>query len=123
MIERNHNGRKPVTVVREKTIGWIENGVFYKEVNKEINGSKHQLKKTAAWSIDAEAFDKQIKPYATELVIINTVRGTKFRVSVEKFDSLKQELDRSYGKQYYLSPAYWEIETNGISVVQVICDF
>jgi len=123
MVQSNDNGRKPVTAVRVKTIGWIENGVFYKEVNKEINGSKHQLRKRAAWSIDAEAFVKQIKPYATELVIVNTWTGTKFRVSVEKFDCLKQELDRSYGKQYYLSPAYWEIEVKGISVVQEVCEF
>ena len=115
MVQSSDSGRRPVTVVRVTTIGWIENGVFYKEVNNKVNGSKHDLRQRAAWSIDAEAFDKQIKPYATELVIVNTWRGTKFRVSVEKFDSLKEELGRSYGKQYYLSPAYWEIETNGIS--------
>jgi hypothetical protein len=110
MIEKNHNGEH--IEFNGRTIGWLEDGVFY----KEVKGSKHQLRKRV-WYIYAEPFDKEIKPYATELIITNIKTGTKWRVSVEKFDHMKEELGRGHDKKYYLSPAYWEIEVKGISVV------
>ena len=92
-----------------KVIGRFDKNKFI----KEVYGSKHRLKYPPAWAIDAEAFDREIKPNATEIVIIDKETSTKYYVSVETFDRLKGELDRGFGRQYFLTLNCWKEEGNG----------
>ena len=89
--------------VKNRTIGFIENGCFL----KPVVGSKHQLREPPAWAIDAEAFDEWVKPNAREIIVTDTEAKIRYRVPVETFDRLKQELDRGFGRQYFLTLAHW----------------
>ncbi|MHA1940058.1 MAG: hypothetical protein ACW97O_17830 [Candidatus Thorarchaeota archaeon] len=95
--------------VNGKIVGTIENNTF----TKQVTGSKHQLRRPPAWSIDAQAFDEQIKPQADEIVIFDKESGIKYHTPVETFDQFKRELDRGFGRQYYLTLDRWSIQENG----------
>jgi len=91
---------------KNRTIGFIENGCFL----KPVVGSKHQLREPPAWAIDAEAFEEWVKPNAREIIVTDTEAKLRYRVSVETFDQLKQEMDRGFGRQYFLTLNYWTRE-------------
>jgi hypothetical protein len=80
---------------------------------KEVCGSRHKLKYPPAWAIDAEVFDREVKPNAAEIVVIDKETGVKYHASVDTFDRLKGELDRGWGKQYFLKLNNWKVEDNG----------
>lgn len=100
---------KKVLKVGNKVVGYLEDNRFI----KSVIGSKHQLRSPAAWAIDAEVFDGDIKPNATEIVVIDKETRIKYRTSVDSFDRLKGELDRGFGRQYFLTLTHWKIESNG----------
>ena len=101
--------KKKIVKVGEKIIGRLEDGIFY----KHVRGSCHMLLKPRAWAIDAEAFDNEIKPNVTELVAIDKETGIEYHCPVEKFDRHKGELDRGFGRQYFLTLNHWEARGNG----------
>jgi hypothetical protein len=92
-----------------KVIGRLEEGTFI----KPVVGSKHRLRTPPAWAIDAEAFDQQVKPDAKAIIVLDKETGMKYQVTVETFDRLKGELDRGWGRQYFLMLRYWQVEKNG----------
>jgi len=92
-----------------RVIGRLEGGIFY----KHVQASCHMLFKPRAWAIDAEAFDKHIKSNATELVVIDTETGIEYQCPTETFDMLKGELDRGFGRQYFLTLNHWRTTRNG----------
>jgi len=92
--------------VKSKTIGFIENGCFL----KPVVGSKHQLREPPAWAIDADAFDEWVKPNAREIIVTDTEAKIRYKVLTETFDRLKQEMDRGFGRQYFLVLAHWTKE-------------
>lgn len=92
-----------------KVIGRLEGDTFI----KPVVGSKHKLRYPPAWAIDATAFDEQIKPSAKKIVVLDKETGTKYHASVETFDRLKGELDRGFGRQYFLLLNHWQVEDNG----------
>lgn len=89
--------------VKNKTIGFIDRGYFL----KPVIGSKHMLREPPAWAIDADAFDNWVKPNAREIIVTDTEAKIRYRVLVETFDRLKVELDRGYGRQYFLVLSHW----------------
>jgi hypothetical protein len=95
--------------VQDKIIGCLQNHTFI----KRVIGSKHRLRCPPAWAIDAEAFDKEIKPNATEFVVLDKETGLEYHCLVENFDRLKGELDRGFGRQYFLTLNHWEVRDNG----------
>jgi hypothetical protein len=105
---KNHN-RQSVKLPNGKVIGRFEENKFI----KEVYGSKHKLRYPSAWAIDAEAFDKEVKFNATDIVVIDRETDTKYHVSVETFDRLKGELDRGWGRQYFLTLGNWQVQDNG----------
>jgi len=107
-VYSNTKERKLVKV-GEKIVGYIEGRKFI----KSVTGSKHKLRCPLAWAIDAEVFDREVEPNATEIVIIDKETGIKYHVSVETFDRLKGELDRGFGRQYFLMLNHWQVESNG----------
>jgi hypothetical protein len=87
-------------------IGYLQGNQFI----KPVDGSKHQLRCPPAWAIDAEVFDREVKPYASEIVILDRETGVRFLTSVRYFDTNKRMLNRGFGKQYYLPLSRWKLE-------------
>lgn len=100
---------KTILKVGNKVIGFLNDNRFI----KSVIGSKHKLRRPPAFAIDAEAFDRQIKPNAKEFVIIDKEAGLEYHCSIEAFDRLKGELDRGFGRQYFLTLNHWEVRNNG----------
>ena len=94
------------SIVDGKVIGTLENGKF----TKVVIGSKHKLRHPLAWAIDADAFDTVIKSDATEIEVIDKEAGTRYRTPTEIFDQLKGELNRGFGRQYFLTLRHWQVE-------------
>jgi hypothetical protein len=87
-------------------IGYLQGNQFI----KPVDGSKHQLKCPPAWAIDAEVFDREVKPHASEIVILDRKTGNRYLASVHSFDVKKKSLNRGYGRQYYLPLSCWKLE-------------
>lgn len=92
-----------------RVIGRLEGGVFY----KHVRGSCHMLFKPRAWAIDADAFDRDIKGNATQLVVIDKETGIEYHCPTTTFDRLKRQLDRGFGRQYFLTLNHWRTTGNG----------
>jgi len=92
-----------------KTIGCLKGRTFV----KSVIGSKHRLIRPPGWAIDAEAFDTQVKPNATEFVILDKESGLEYRCPVQTFDRLKRVLNRGFGRQYYMVLSRSETGGNG----------
>ena len=101
--------RNKVLKVGDKVVGYLEANKFI----KPVISSKHQLRQPPAWAIDAEAFDREVKPNASEIIVIDKETGIEYHASVETFDRLKGELNRGFGRQYYLTLEHWQVEDNG----------
>lgn len=105
----NTSGRKLIKV-GNKVVGYLEGNHFI----KWVMGSKHRLRCPPAWAIDADAFNTDIRPNATEIIVIDKEAGLKYRCPVETFDRLKGVLDRGFGRQYFLPISNWKVtEPNG----------
>jgi hypothetical protein len=93
-----------------KVIGTLENGRFI----KHVVGSRHMLRKPPAWAIDATAFDDEILPYASEVVIVDRETGTTYRLATETFAQHKFKFNRGYGNQYACLLKHFEVEKDGV---------
>ena len=100
---------KKAVKVGNKTIGYLSRDRFI----KPVIGSKHRLKCPPAWAIDAQVFDSEVMLYATEIVIKDKETGNEYHASVDKFNRLKGELDRGFGRQYFLTLNHWEERGDG----------
>ncbi|MFC1930346.1 hypothetical protein ACFLWE_00410 [Chloroflexota bacterium] len=100
--------KEPVWV-GNKVIGYIEGNRFI----KPVVGSKHKLRQPPAWAIDADVFDREVKPVCTQIVIVDKEAGTEYHATVETFDSLKGSFDRGFGRQYFLTLNAWKTHDNG----------
>ena len=108
-ITRYHHSVNTPVKAQGKVIGYLRGHAFI----KTVTGSKHKLRCPPAWAIDAEAFDREVKPNVTELVVIDREAGLEYHCPVEAFDRLKGELDRGFGKQYFLTLSHWNVRGNG----------
>jgi hypothetical protein len=104
LISNCNTDEKRVIRLQGKVIGIIEGNTF----TKSVRGSKHQLKHPPAWAIDADIFERDIKPSCTQIQIIDKETGKKYQVAVSIFDRHKGNINRGHGKQYYLPLPYWE---------------
>lgn len=102
-------GQKEPVKVDGRIIGYLQNRTFY----KSVIGSKHRLRKPPAYAIDAEAFDAEISPNATEIVVIDKETGTEYHASVETFGRHSFRFNRGFFDQYGLSLQYWRVKNNG----------
>jgi len=99
---------KRLVEVGGKVIGWIEEDVF----TKHVIGSKHKLLKPPAWAIDAEAFDREVKPNATEIVIVDKEADIEYHASAETFARHSFRFNRGFFDQYALPVRYWQPNSN-----------
>ena len=97
-----------VLAVRNKdgrVIGQIIGGVFSKTIS-----DNHLLRKPPAICIDAEPFDKLIRP-ACHSIIVRVRDGAhrgEYRTPMINFCSYKGEIDRGFGRQYFMILERWE---------------
>jgi hypothetical protein len=108
-IPYSNTKERYLVYVDGKIVGTIESKTF----TKQVTGSRHQLRRPPAWAIDAQAYDEEIKPYANEIVILDKESGIRYHTPVETFDQLKRQLNRGFGKQYFLTLNHWQVEGNG----------
>ena len=101
--------QKGLVKVGDKIVGHLEENRFI----KSVVGSKHQLRHPPAWAIDAEVFDHQIKPNATEIIIEDKESGVEYQASVEIFVKHCFRFNRGFGTQYALPIQLWHVEKNG----------
>jgi hypothetical protein len=45
--------------------------------------------------------------------LIDRESGIKYHTPVDTFNQFKRELDRGFGRQYYLTLNHWQVEENG----------
>jgi len=108
--------RQLVRLPNGQVIGWFEGDSF----TKCVCGSKHRLRRPPAWAIDAEVFDDDVKPKATQIIIWDKESNTKWKTSVETFDKHKGTLDRGFGRQYFLPLSRFQVtEPNGNKPLQL----
>jgi hypothetical protein len=91
--------QKKLVYVDNKIVGSIENNRFI----KEVRGSKHKLRRPQAWAIDAEAFDSEIKPNTTDIIIFDKETSTEYHCTTETFANHCFKFNRGYGNQYGLT--------------------
>lgn len=101
--------RQTVMSCDGRTIGYLEGDTFI----KPVIGSKHRLLKPPAWAVDSEAFDHQIKTMATMFRVEDKETDVVYEVSVAYFDEHKGQLDRGFGRQYFLPLSRWKVDSNG----------
>ncbi|MDP2719570.1 MAG: hypothetical protein Q8P44_07060 [Dehalococcoidia bacterium] len=87
----------------QKIIGHIDG----KKFEKVVQGSKHMLKKPPAWCIDADAFDNEILPTCTEIIVRDTESGVEYYSTMFNFEQYKGTIDRGFGRQYFLTLNHW----------------
>jgi hypothetical protein len=109
MLDVNCNRNKKPTKVGGKVVGYLQDNRFM----KSVIGSKHRVRSPSAWAIDSDVFDEQIKSNAAEIVITDRETGKTYRCSVGTFDRLKGELNRGFGRQYFLTLKHWQVNNNG----------
>ena len=97
------NNRLAVKTQRGDFYGYIEGDTFV----KHVYGSKHKLLKPEAWSIDANSFDKLIRPSCRVMVIIDRETNIRYQINVEDLIKYKGEINRGYGKQYFCILEHW----------------
>jgi hypothetical protein len=100
---------KKLVKLGDKVVGCLEGSKFI----KFVIASRHKLRYPPAWAIDADIFDTEIKPNCINIVVIDKETGTKYHASVSTFDKMKGELDRGFGRQYFLTLNNWQVEHNG----------
>lgn len=99
------------SVVRNKqgsVVGQINNRIFI----KQVHGNKHMLRQPMAWAIDADIFDRAIKPNCLSIHIIDRDTGYKYVTGVKTFNEKKKVLDRGHNPQYYLELVHWIVREN-----------
>ena len=96
MIVRNKQG---------KVVGRIENHIFV----KEVYGSKHMLRKPAAWAIDTDILDRAVAPNCYSIHIIDKETNKKYICGLQTFREHCQSIDRKFGRQYFLELVYWKV--------------
>lgn len=93
-------------IVRNKSgtiVGRVENRIFI----KEVHGDKHMLRRPMAWAIDADIFDRVIKPNCLSIHILDRDTKVRWVTGVNTFLNNKQDLERGHGKQYFLELVHW----------------
>lgn len=100
---------QPIRGYGGRIIGTSDGVVF----RKTIKGSLHLLRCPPAIAIDAEAYDIEIAPSHQRIEVYDMEAGRTYSASIETFDSLKGELDRGFGRQYFVTLNHWHVEGNG----------
>jgi len=88
--------------IKGRAIGWIEGLIFY----KSVIGSKHMLMFPPAWAIQAQAWE-QVQHVVHAIEVHDRETGITYRISAADFEQFKVEIDRGWGRQYYVELEHW----------------
>ena len=107
MVQLNIITKKwtPVRGHNNKIIGQ-SNGHTFK---KNIQGSKHILRKPLAIAIDASTYEEQIAPTHRSIEVFDSESQKTYISSIVNFNKHKGILDRGHGKQYFLTLNHWQV--------------
>jgi len=99
------NGALAVRNYQGRVIGTIDRGVFTKTI-----GDSHLLKKPPAICIDAEQFDKLIRPACNGIMVRvrNGQHQGEYLTPMINFITYKGEIERGHGKQYFMILERWQ---------------
>ena len=75
-------------------------------LKKDISGSRHLLKQPPAIAVDADEYDSRRWAFDS-LEIFDKETSVTYSISVESFDRYRKELDRGFGRQYYVVLGRW----------------
>lgn len=88
---------------KRKVVGALENRAFC----RAISGKSGMLRTPRAWAIQAETFDHDLRGKCDRIMFTDTDTGKRYVTTFQIFDEHKQEMDRGFGRQYYLTLEYW----------------
>lgn len=89
---------------QNKTFGRIAGTVLA----KDIEGSKHFLKKPPAICFDEQALEIAESMGVTDIVVYDKETGTEYRATMGQMRAKGLPLDRGYGKQVALLMGEWQ---------------
>lgn len=78
-----------------------------KTITKIISGKKHFLTRPPAIAFDAVVIREGIKGGATQIIVIDSDTGKRYKASVQQFLDGHIDLDRGWGKQMALPMGKW----------------
>lgn len=88
--------------------GKVIGTIFYDVFTKTVIESRHKLKKLNAWAIEADQYDKLIRPTCKELRIIDKEHHKTYVSSTKNFNENKGEVEY-FGRQYFLPLSKWQV--------------
>ena len=89
-----------------KAWGYIEHGIFVKPWGRR---SEHKLRKLNGWGLDADSYDKVIRPACHTIVIFDNDTGLRYKTTVGNFDQYRGEVDYGHGRQYFMILDHWTV--------------
>ena len=118
LVDNNHQRhsssfQKPVNMpikAQGKIIGYLTNHTFI----KQVQGSKHMLRKPPGWCISKEAFCEQILPNTETIVVEDAESGLIYECRTTVFSEHAFEIQRgNFEPQLALGLKFWEVRGNG----------
>ena len=91
-----------------RIVAQICDGIF----SKSIAGSKHLLKAPPAIALDADSYDGLRENFRT-IKVTDRETGRTYVISADEFDRFKVQMDRGYGRQYFVPLGNWDIHPAG----------
>jgi hypothetical protein len=76
------------------------------EFVKEVDGTKHMLRKPPAWAVDMEAWIN-IRHRIGRIRVIDHADGKEYVLTVWEFEIYKWSLSRGHRYQYYVTLDHW----------------
>ena len=93
----------PVRNAEGRFIGRIEGDTFIKEIY-----ARHMLKKPPAICIDADPFDKLIRPICRAILVRDRESHVEYYTPMINFVTYKGEIERGHGRQYFMILERWQ---------------
>lgn len=90
--------------------GKVYGSLVHRTLQKRVQGSKHLLRQPPAIAIDARLYDAYRTRFDA-IEVVDTETGRVYRLPAERFDALRFELERGYGRQYAVPLHSWQTDT------------
>ena len=93
-----------------RIIGYLQDHTFV----KQVQGSKHMLRKPVGWCISKQAFIAEVMPHAEKIVVEDIETGRFYECSIEVFVEHAFEIQRgNFEPQLALMLRFWNVCGNG----------
>ena len=102
MIPRNSAARNPI-YVSNRVIGHVSGNVFL----KQVQASRHQLKRPPAWCFDIQSLHDAQAAGATIARLVDTESGSTWSAAIDDIWRHGKRFDRGHGVQIFLTLKFW----------------